>query len=66
MSILVLKNDIYSQDNIKKAIYVYRDYATISVTNNKTSTDLEFKNCKYDLDLTKKEFENYLIALENS
>lgn len=66
MSILVLKNDIYSYKNIEKAIYAYKGYATIRVKKNGNEIKLEFKHCKYGLDVTKKEFENYLIALENS
>lgn len=61
-----LNNQIYSCDNIDKTIEVYKDYADIIEKDAFGYTILLFYNCRYDERYTIKEFENYLIGLENS
>lgn len=59
-------NSIYSCITIEKAIQAYQFLATIQISKNKDYTELTFVNCKYDTDVTIKEFENYMIGIENS
>lgn len=62
---LELKNNIYSEKNVKKAICAYKEYGDIRVQYKREKVLLIFSNCKYDEKLTAREFENYLIGLEN-
>lgn len=58
--------DIYSQDIIKAAIDVYREYANISASYEESgSCVLVFSNFTYDMRETINEFNNYLIELLN-
>lgn len=63
---LKLNKDIYSEDNIKKTVSVYQGYALIDIINSDSNYVLRFNDCKYSEILTIKEFENYLIGIENS
>lgn len=65
MNELELAFDIYTESRIVKAIEAYKNYADISISRNPLSYILTFTNCRYDVELTIKEFENYLICLEN-
>lgn len=65
MNELELAFDIYSENGIIKAIEAYKNYADISISRNPSSYKLTFTNCRYDVQLTIREFENYLICLEN-
>lgn len=63
---LKIKNDIYTETNIKKAINVYKHLVDIEVECHENGyMILCFNNCMYDEKLTVKEFENYLIGMEN-
>ena len=66
MNRLKLNLDIYSIENIEKTCQVYEDYARIKILHEGSKIELEFNECKYDPDLTMKEFENYLINVENT
>ena len=66
MKRLKLNNDIFSLKSIGIAKEAYSELATIAVIQGRRNTELIFTNCKYGEDLTVKEFENYLIGLENS
>ena len=64
---LMLHAEIYSDSTINDAISAYGELAVI----NKTGVDhgyikLDFVECKYQEIKTVKEFENYMIDLENS
>lgn len=65
MNRLYLSRDVYSEDSVKKTCFVYREYAQIKFKLKNSHIELSFDRCKYDPDLTMKEFENYLIGVEN-
>lgn len=65
MSKLQLSTDVYSLDNIEKACGIYKDYAKIKIKKKRDRVELIFERCRYDSDITIKEFENYLINVEN-
>lgn len=65
MNKLLLNTDIYSVSNIKNTCIAYKEYADIEINKTDSYIELIFDNCKYDLDITIKEFENYLINTEN-
>ncbi len=65
MKKLVLKQEIFSLKNIKEAQEAYKKIANIMVVEKQGSVVIRFLHCKYDEDRTVKEFENYLIGLEN-
>lgn len=65
-NILNLKKEIYSLDNINEAVGAYKDICSIDITEIDNEYILCFVDTKYDANKTMNEFENYLIALENS
>lgn len=65
MNKLRLHMDIYSSESIKETCDVYKDYAKIKIIHKNPYTELIFENCKFAPDITIKEFENYLISVEN-
>lgn len=65
MNKLILSMDIYSVDSIEKACNAYRNLARIRAKKRKGCMELIFDRCRYDTDITIKEFENYLINAEN-
>ena len=62
---LNVNTDIYSTDNILKAVDAYRNLAKIQILRKRKITKIVFWNCKYDEERAVREFENYLIGLEN-
>lgn len=64
--VLQLSAEIYSDASIDKACRAYEGYAKIKVKKFEKYTELRFDRCKYDAELTIREFENYLINVENS
>lgn len=56
---------IYSVENIKKTCLIYDKFAEITLQEEKDYMILNFSACKYSEELTIKEFENYLIGVEN-
>lgn len=62
---LMLNTEIYSEDKINQVQTVYREYAIITKSLVDQYWILKFDNCRYNELLTIKEFENYLIGLEN-
>ena len=65
MTKLLLSADIYSYTNIIETCDAYRGFADIKFTKKDSYYELTFDDCKYDSDITIKEFENYLINIEN-
>lgn len=63
---LNVSTDIYSLENISKAVDAYKELAKIKVSSKSETAKIVFRNCKYDEERTIREFENYLIGLENS
>lgn len=45
---------------------IYKNYAAMSVQYKQEYAIITFWKCKYDEDQTIKEFENYMIGVENS
>ena len=66
MTKLKLRSDVYTEESIKKVIAVYKTLADIVIEGQKDGYMMIcFINCIYDEKLTIKEFENYLIGVEN-
>lgn len=65
MNKLILSMDIYSADSIEETCNAYRNLARIRIKKRKECKELIFDRCRYDTDITIKEFENYLINAEN-
>jgi len=66
MTKLKLRSDVYTEGSIKKVIAVYKTLADIVIEGQKDGYMMIcFTNCIYDEKLTIKEFENYLIGVEN-
>lgn len=66
MKKLKVNRSIYSDKTIKSTMQAYQHLATITVQNIGDYTVLTFRKCKFDEERTVKEFENYLIGIENS
>ena len=65
MTRIKLHRDIYSKEAIVKAISDYKGIAKIRLQEKDSGYVLTFTLCKYGEERTVKEFENYLIGLEN-
>lgn len=65
MAKLLLSTEIYSEMAIKATCDIYKDFAKIKARRKNAYIELTFNNCRYDSDITMKEFENYLINTEN-
>lgn len=61
-----INSKIYSEKNIKQALADYKNIAKTSLRKGKSYHTVTFWKCIYDEGQTLKEFENYLIGLENS
>jgi hypothetical protein len=66
MKKLKVSTEVYSIANIEKTVLAYKGIARITVRKATGYLLINFLKCKYDEDRTVKEFENYLIGLENS
>ena len=60
-----IKKELYSEKALTKAIKAFSNLCEINVTETNAGWNLLLKKCKYDCELTEREFENYLIGLEN-
>ena len=65
MITIQINKEIFSENTIMQAIYDYKTYAKIIAKNKKKIVELTFFKCKYDEKITVKEFQNYMIGLEN-
>lgn len=65
MNKLELNKEVYSLINIKNVSIIYKDYADMHIEDSGQYAIVYFDKCKYDCKTTMKEFENYLIGLEN-
>lgn len=63
---LRLNHEIYSEKCVNMAIDAYKELAKITLLHGKRNAEIIITHCKYDEEQTAKEFENYLICLENS
>lgn len=62
---LKISKEIYARNSVDAAVTAYRNHADILIRETLADWRLVFRHCKYDPKLTTKEFENYLIGLEN-
>lgn len=60
---LQLNKDIYSRDIIEKVSEVYAQMCDVQIVEKDTFFECRFFNTITDMELTMKEFENYLIGL---
>lgn len=65
MAKLLLNKHIYSEKSVKEACTAYKELAHIHLRSEDPYFVLEFDQCKYDLETTIKDFENYVINAEN-
>ncbi len=56
---------IYSVEIIKRAIIDYSSISKIELTIDDTQTSCTFNECKFDKEITIREFANYLIDCIN-
>lgn len=66
MKIVKINRSIYKDQTIRTTIQAYQHHAVISAEFKNEYALLTFRECKYGEELTIKEFENYLIGIENS
>jgi sRNA-binding regulator protein Hfq len=66
MKKLKVNRSIYSDEAINQTMMVYKNHAVITVSFKRDYAVITFWKCKYDEALTVKEFENYMIGVENS
>lgn len=62
---LFLNKDIYDENSILAVIRTYSQLASIKCISNEKGWVCIFAQCQYDVELTKMEFENYLIGIMN-
>lgn len=65
-NILFLNKILYTEQQVRLAIYAYSDLARIRLDSNGKYWRCEFFQCQYEEKRTILEFENYLIELCNS
>lgn len=66
MKKLKINRFVYSDEAIEATMQAYRHLAMITAKVKGDYTILTFWKCKYGDERTIKEFENYLIGIENS
>lgn len=62
---LILKSEIYPIGAVRKAADDYSGLTDIQICEYEEGIACKFENCVYDTELTRMEFENYLIGLCN-
>jgi hypothetical protein len=62
---LTLNKGIFTEKLLKRAMDDFADLADIKVENKNNQWILYFLNCRSGQEKTIREFENYLIGLEN-
>lgn len=65
MKKLRINRYIFSNETIEKTMAAYRNHASTTVFYKQDYAIVTFWKCKYDEALTIKEFENYMIGIEN-
>lgn len=61
-----INRSVYSDQAIEKTMLIYKNYAVTTVQYKRDYAIVTFWKCKYDEDQTIKEFENYMIGVENA
>lgn len=65
MKVLKLNKDIFSKEQLISAKKAYLPIAKIHITENNKYWLCYFSKCKYDIDTTIHEFDNYMINSMN-
>lgn len=65
MAMLQLNNKIYTKEAVLKAVYDFTGLCTIKFDEVEKYYQLEFEDCKCGEERTMKEFENYVVGIEN-
>ena len=63
---MVIKQELFSEKALFNAIKDFSNVCDIKASRIPVGWNLMLDNCKYSRELTEKEFENYLIGLENT
>lgn len=63
MSELRLKKEIFRLSDVEQTIGAFSDLCTVSIQEQEDIYCCLFCDCRYDIEETVKEFENYLIDL---
>jgi hypothetical protein len=66
MKKLRINKNVYSDATIEKTMLAYKNHAITTVHYTQDYAIITFWKCKYDEEQTLKEFENYMIGVENS
>lgn len=66
MKKIEINRSVYSDETIKTTMKMYQNHAVTSVKFGDKYAVITFWKCKYDEEQTIKEFENYMIGIENS
>ena len=66
MKKLIINRSVYSNKSIEKTRLAYKNHAVTTLQYKDKYAIITFWKCKYDEELTMKEFENYMIGVENS
>ena len=66
MKKLRVNSSVYSAETIRASMKAYQKHAITTVKYKLGYSEITFWKCRYDGDLTVKEFENYMIGIENS
>ncbi len=63
---LKINRSIYSDESIEKTMKIYKKHAMTTVSYKSNYAIVIFWKCRYDEVQTIKEFENYMIGVENT
>ncbi len=66
MNELFLNKNYYSREHIAAAVTAFAGLCRVELSETDDHYVCVFSKCTYDVDVTKKEFENYLIDLINT
>lgn len=66
MKKVIFNRKIYSDATIEHTMKIYKSHAVTTVKYKKNDAIVTFWKCKYEEEQTIKEFENYMIGVENS
>lgn len=63
---VLLNKELYELEMILYAVEQYDKLASIKVVDKEIHWECQFSRCVYATNLTMKEFENYIINIENA
>lgn len=66
MKAIEFSKQVYSLNSVRIVAAVYQNYATITIEEDTERILVTFEKCRFSEERTVKEFENYLIGIENS